>query len=181
MCPLGALEGVEELLGGYLGLLGFERDKWLSLSTRPSGLTEASLQSGLLVPSLRGTLAAAWFPSAGATPRPVHRYRWPLLPRLGAGPAAGCVSLIQGPPLFQQPHGPRDVPKRVRGRRKVCHLPGASCHLSAARGSLETRGCCLPGDAPRSPRPVGRSAEQGARIAELGARSERGRAGAGAE
>lgn len=171
-----ASEGVRGLLEGHSGLLASGRgggDKRLPATTCPSGPTEASLQSGLRSAHAAGTLAAAWFTSAGATPRPAgsqaHRLTGSsLLPRLGAGPAAGRASVIQAPqPALLRPHPqPRDVPTRVHGRRKVCHLPRASRPLSAAWGSLGTRGRCLPGDALRSPLPVGRSAKQGVRIPE---------------
>lgn len=165
---MGAWEGVEGLLEGHLGLLEFGRGQ-VALSHHTPLKTHRSQSAKWASQSPRcGALAAVWFPSAGTTPRPAHRHRSPLLSRLEAGPAVECMSVIQGPLLLRQPQG---CPHARPRRRKVCHLPGAACHLSAAWGSLGTRGRCLPGDAPSSPCPVGRSAEQKTWSSERGARS----------
>lgn len=168
--PLGGLERSGGSPGRALGPAGvWTADKWLSPTTRPSGLTDTNLQSGLL----RAHAAGLWLtlgspvraPPQGrlsGTARPFSP-GWKLARQRSAPP-----SVIQAPPPPRCSGSPRDVPTRVRGRRKVCHLPGAACHLSAAWGSLGTRGRCLPGDAPSSLRPVGRSAEQEARSAEPG-------------
>lgn len=110
MYPAGAWKGVEGLLEGHLGLLAFERGreegKWLSPTTCPSGPTEASLQSGLR----RAHAAGLWLPLGSPVQAPPQgrltgTARSPLLPRLEAGPAEECASVIQGPPLLRQPQG----------------------------------------------------------------------------
>jgi hypothetical protein len=109
--PVGAWKGVEGLLEGHLGLLAFERggagEGQVAFSYHmPPPRTHRSQSAKWASQSPRcGALATAWFPSAGTTPRPAHRHRSPLLPRLEAGPAAECESVIQGPPLLRQPQG----------------------------------------------------------------------------
>lgn len=100
------------------------RGKWLSPTTCPSGPTKASLQSGL-----RSTHAAGpWllFSTPARAPPQGHLRSiacLPLLPSLGAGPAEGCVSVIQGPPLLRQTHSPRMSPREYTARGKFVISP----------------------------------------------------------
>lgn len=91
-------------------------------------------------------------------------------PQAGSWPGSGVYECDPRPPAA--PAAPGMSPRASAAGRKVCHLPRAACHLSAAWGSLGTRGRCLPGDAPSSPCPVGRSAEQETWSSERGARSQ---------
>lgn len=175
MCPLEAWEGVEDLLEGHLGLLAFGRGQ-VALSHHTPLRTHRS-QYAKWAPRC-GALAAAWFPSAGTTPRPAHRHRSSLLQRLEAGPAAECASVIQGPPLFRQPQGcphARPRPEESLSSPRSRLSPLCSLGLTGDPRPLLTWGCAelsVPG---RAQRGAG-SLERGAWSAERGARAgaERG-------